>query len=660
MRKKTNIKKRLINEEKEKIVSGIIRVHPRGFGFLKMEENPALEVFVPKNGIQGAIDGDFVDVVITGVGIADKGPEGRVLQVIRRGRSHLAGSVTSVQEGKAMAYAPMLGHNQKIEIKSEKPLQVGDRVIIQVTCWGSNQKTAEGIVSDHMGHISDPSCDVRAAAEEFELEESFPHKVIQEARALGKVVSSKEIAKREDLRALEIFTIDPDSAKDFDDALSLTIDKKGHYQLGVHIADVSHYVQRDTLLDKEAKERCNSTYFPGTVIPMLPHELSSNLCSLKPNVNRLTISVFASFDAEGNLLQHRMSRTVINSKKRFTYKEAKAILDGKKKSKHAPTLFLMVDLCHRLKRKRYERGSIEFTLPDIEIKMDKQGMPEKVELVEYDITHQLVEEFMLKANEIVATHLSKEGKPLTYRVHGEPDSENMREFAQKALSFGFKISSKPTSEELQKLFDAARKTPYAQLLATAFIRSMRLATYSIDNVGHYGLGLEYYTHFTSPIRRYIDLMVHRVLCNEVNEEDDLEAIAQICSEKERLSARAEGTVRLLKKMRLLQSMVERDPNHFFPSVITAIKPFGIIFEVTSLLLEGFLSLSQLESDYFIYDQNSSSLRGRHTGITYATGTTIEVHVESIDLITQEVKWRLKKAKGESSAKKKHYGRNRSR
>ena len=346
-------------------------------------------------------------------------------------------------------------------------------------------------MSAYIGHISDPSCDVAGAIEEYELGAEFSKNALEEAMEYGNQVTAKDLKNREDLRSLSCFTIDPDTAKDYDDALSLTIDKSGEFHLGVHIADVSHYVKPGTALDREASERCNSVYFPGSVLPMLPHELSSHLCSLKQDVNRLTISVLMVLDRDGSLRDYRICRSVIKSQKRFTYREAKEVLDGKKKSKFGATLEEMVKLCFLLKKKRTARGSIEFSLPDLSMELTEGGSVKKFELIEYDITHQLVEEFMLLANEVVATHLSKNGKPLTYRVHDQPSPENIRDFSLTASMMGFPLPAAPTSEQLQHLFDMAQKTPFGQFLATSFIRSMKLASYSTENIGHYGLGLEY-------------------------------------------------------------------------------------------------------------------------------------------------------------------------
>ena len=427
---------------------------------------------------------------------------------------------------------------------------------------------------------------------------------------------------------------------DFDDAISLTKDEKGHYHLGVHIADVSHYVRSGTALDKEAIMRCNSTYFPGVCIPMLPSVLSDNLCSLKANVNRLTISVLISFDSEGNETDYRIARSVIKSKKRFTYKEAKEVLDGKKKSKHSPALNLMVELCGLLKKKRYERGSIEFAMPELVILVDKNGVPQGTDYITYDITHQLVEEFMLKANETVAKHLFTQGKDLTYRVHDTPAEEGMKDFAMLVRAFGYNLSDNPTNAEIQLLFEEAMNSPYGQYIATSYIRRMRLAIYSPENIGHFGLGLTHYCHFTSPIRRYIDLVIHRSLFQDPETYEDLELIAHNCSEQERVSAKAEGSVKLLKKLRLLEDRKKSDPNKQYEAVVTRVKNFGIIFEVIDIMLESYFHVSELDGDYYVYDDMNTTLKGRHTNKTFSAGDKVTVQLKNVNLITLESSWTL--------------------
>lgn len=626
-------------------ITGTIRVHARGFGFLQAD-NPTLfpeDVFIPKHMTMNAVDGDKVEVQVNTDVISEKGPEGRVLAILSRGRTHMGGIIRDIERsGDVIAHVPLLGANQRVVIlKNDRhPLRVGDRIVMEVVEWGEKDTETICRMTSHIGHISDPTCDIPAAIAEFELRSDFSKAVQDEAQSFGKIVSRKDIQGREDLRDLESFTIDPNTAKDFDDALSLSKDANGHYHLAVHIADVSHYVRPGSALDNEAMLRCNSTYFPGRCVSMLPGELSNNLCSLKADVNRLTVTVLVQFDVSGNMLDYRIVRSVIKSAKRFTYQEAKEVLDGKRKSRHLGTLNLMVELCGLLKKKRYERGSIEFSLPELVVRVDEKGVPVGTEYVEYDITHQLVEEFMLKANELVAWHLSQKGKNLTYRIHDVPAEENMRDFSVLAGAFGFHLSDKPTPLEFQKLFDEAMATSYGPYLATSYIRRMRLASYSPDNIGHFGLGLTHYCHFTSPIRRYVDLVVHRILFGEDDNRIELEKISDNCSNQERISAKAENSVVLLKKLRLLNATYEKEPYKQYEAVVTRVKNFGLFFEVLDLMLEGFLHVSELENDYYVFEEAKMSLRGtRHHG-AFSAGNRITVMLKNIDMILLESQWNL--------------------
>ncbi len=361
--------------------TGTIRIHPRGFGFLISEDkkNFPQDIFIPRHATKGAVDGDRVEVAINLKFISEKGPEGQVKKILERGRSHLAGVISYIgKKNQIYAYVPLLGEEQVMRIAPpEQDLNVGDRVIIHVVDWGGKQREALGEVSSYIGHISDPTYDVEAAIEEFELQSNFSKSALDEAKSYGSKILSKDFENREDLRHLCCFTIDPDTAKDYDDALSLSVGVEGNFHLGVHIADVSHYVKPKSALDREAAKRCNSVYFPGRVVPMLPHELSSHLCSLKQNVNRLTISVLITLDADGNLIKYQICRSVIKSQKRLTYKEALAIIEERKKSTLAPNLKKMVDLCLLLKKKRATRGSIEFSLPDLSLELDEVGKIKK-------------------------------------------------------------------------------------------------------------------------------------------------------------------------------------------------------------------------------------------------------------------------------------------
>lgn len=640
------------------VVSGSISIHPRGFGFVSLD-NPSLytkDIFIPKHLTKNAVDGDRVEVEVNPLKHSEKGPEGRVHAVLERGRTHLAGVVLKkAWDGTPIVHVPVLGTDHQVEISSSnEKVDVGDRVILEISEWGDEKNDTTARLSHIIGHISDPSKDITAAIEEYDLPSEFPHSALKEAESFGTHVLPKDIKGREDFRKMECFTIDPTTAKDFDDALTLSKDENGNLHLGVHIADVSHYVKPRSAIEDEALIRCNSTYFPGQCIPMLPPALSENLCSLKPNVNRLTSSVLMEFNPQGDLLNYRIVKGVIKSKKRFTYKEAKLVLDGKKKSPYAETLHLMVKMCHLLKKKRAERGSLEFCIPELRIVVDENGAPTGTEFIPYDITHQLVEEFMLKANEVVATDLTNKGLDLTYRVHEEPNQEGLKDFVSLAHAFGFQMPENPSPKDLQELFDEALQTQFGPYLAISYIRRMKLALYSPANIGHYGLALTHYCHFTSPIRRYVDLAVHRILFEKQMTFKEVESICKQCSEKERISERAERTVTLLKKLRLLEKMVKDEPRKEFGAVVTKVRNFGVYFEIDDLMLEGFLHVSELHDDYYEFDEKGAVLYGTRSGVRFFAGDKFNVLSKDIDLILLETKWHLldKKKKKKKNRKKK--------
>ena len=627
------------------VVTGVLRVHPRGFGFLQPDPSGALleDVFVPKQLTMNAVDGDQVEVLVNPESFSDRGPEGRVLAILQRARRHLAGTVIGSQGKKAaLVYAPLLGKGSKVvvELGSDEEVRIGDRIVLEVKEWGDKDSETTATLQHIIGHISDPSCDIAAAVEEFGLNDRFPFEVTKEASSFGDEVSQEDMKGREDLQKEVCFTIDPDTAKDFDDAVGLTKDKKGHYHLSVHIADVSHYVRPGSALEKEALKRANSVYFPGKVLPMLPEVLSNQLCSLRPRTPRLAVSVLMELDTEGKLVEYSICRSVIKSRIRMTYGDAKEILDGEKKSPYSKALWLMVELCEKLKKVRSGRGSIEFAMPELVIRVDEKGMPTGTEIVEYDITHQMIEEFMLKANEVVATHLDQEGKSLAYRIHDEPAEENIREFATLARTFGYPVADLPTIEDLQNLFDEAKNSPHGQYLSQSFIRRLKMANYSPHNIGHYGLALTHYCHFTSPIRRYADLLVHRVLFGDEAELDEVERISLHCSDQERIAAKAESSVVYLKKLRLVKDQSERKEKRDFEAVVTKMKPFGFYFEVIDFDIEGFFHVSDLAEDFYTYDEAKMQLVGKRSKKRYQPGTPITLYLVDVDLALQEIQWDL--------------------
>jgi len=624
----------------ESVLRGLLRVHARGFGFVEIDDELSPDIFIPKPYMDDAIDGDIVDVLIDPSSFSAKGPEGKIVAVAERTRKNIVGTVVDISHGKISAYSQLLGLDSPCFVEAAgQPIAIGDRLLLEVTEWGSKQKPTRTKIVQNLGSIRDPAQDTIVALFEYDIRQDFPEEALREAMACGTKVHPKELVDRLDLRDQETVTIDPDTAKDFDDALS--VERRGSgFRLWVHIADVAHYVQPGSHLDQEARLRCNSTYFPNICIPMLPHELSSNLCSLKEGVARLTMSVILDIDSSGAVSCVDITRSVIKSAKRFTYKIAKEVIDGIQKSAHRDMLLLMCELAGLLKIRRKERGSVELNMPELAIIVDEKGVPKGTEFIPYDITHQMVEEFMLLANEAVAKHLSKQGKELTFRVHEEPDKESIAEFAALAEAFGYKISPNPTPREIQEFFSGLEGSPFIQYLSTCYIRSMRLAVYSSDNIGHYGLSLEHYCHFTSPIRRYVDLIAQRLLTGETYDKKALDRICKTASERERISAKAEGSVLQLKKLRLCQQFIHETPNRQFEAVVTRIKPFGIFFDIIDIAFEGFLHISELENDYFIYDDERRLLVGQRSGNTYRAADLITIQIRDINFVMQSARFEL--------------------
>ena len=592
------------------------------------------DIFIPKKWTQEAIDRDVVEVEITSYD-SPKGPEGKIRKILERLQSQFAGIITGKSSTTYQVFVSAFGGDVPIDLPIKKAplLAIGDRIVLSV----SRKKIGAFIA--HIGPITNAYADTDFFCKEYAISQEFPKECLQEAKNWGKTIPKEEKKRRVDLTHLNAMTIDPETAKDFDDALSIEIDDKGEYHLGVHIADAAHYVQPGSSLDTEAKKRGNSTYFPNVCIPMLPEALSNKLCSLQPKVLRLTVSVQMHFAKDGELLDTAIVRSVIKSRKRWTYPEALSCLENKKKRPYKNELEQLVKLALLLKGQRKERGSIDFSLADTKILVDEKGEPQKLIQEEYDITHQLVEEFMLKANEVVALSLAKKNLPVIYRIHEAPKQDHLQDFIQSAAALGFILPPEPTAKDIQEVFQEAKGSKGFERLSISFIRAMRLAFYSVENMGHYGLKLSHYTHFTSPIRRYADLTVQRALFGEDSAEN-LEEIAQHISDQERRSMKAENHILLLKKLRLVQKTHEKHPQKRYEAVVTSVKPYALFFELKQLYLAGSLHLSQLTKDYFVFYPKKQALIGEKTQITYAFGMEISVRIKEIDLLSQTIKFCL--------------------
>lgn len=610
-----------------KKIKGILSINPRGFGFVSPLSSKEEDIFISKDDINGAFDKDLVEVKI--IKKTEKGLDGRIIKILKKGRKYFVVTIYTKSKKSYTCVSSFLP-GKKIFIPRKKKLKKGDRLLVTITT--KNHLLCAKIIK-HLGNISDSSSDKNVTCKEFEIKTKFPKKALLEAKKIQ--ISKQDFKNRKDFSNLHCITIDPEDAKDFDDAISISTDKNFH--LAVHIADVSNFVKQNSFLDKEAFARANSTYFPETVIPMLPENLSNDICSLKENALRLTVSVLMDFDKNGNLYNYEIVKSFIKIKKKYSYK--KAFLEIKKNKdihfKNFKKLFLL------LKKKREERGSIDFSLPETKIEVDKKANPINIKIEEYDTSHQMIEEFMLKANEVVAYHLFKKQKILIYRTHEKPKSKSLEDFYTFARMLGFHLPPSPSNKDLQNLFIQAKKTKFLYQLSLNFIKSMNIAFYSPENLGHYGLFLDHYCHFTSPIRRYSDLTVHRLLFEKAISKKELKKIAKICSEKEKNSFKAEKSIIYIKKLRFLLKNLKEKNERAYIATITKIKPYFIYFELNNILLQGYLHISDLHDDYFIYNEENMSLEGSYSNKRYKYGDKIKVEIIHISLINLDVHWALK-------------------
>jgi ribonuclease R len=476
---------------------------------------------------------------------------------------------------------------------------------------------------------------------QYNLPLHFPQNVLAEARAVGSAVTPQELHGREDCRGHQVVTIDPDDAKDFDDAICLQRVSAEQWKLWVHIADVSHYVKPGTALDDEAGKRGNSTYLVDRVIPMLPEALSNELCSLKPNVDRLTKCVEFLVSHDGRVLATKFYPAVIHSQRRFTYREVLEILQRKPAGDIEQMLHEANELAQRIRRLRFKAGSLELDFPESKIRLDEHGHITRIERMENDISHQLIEEFMLLANEAVATRLMDLNLKAIYRVHEEPDERRLREYREEVLSHHVPCGNLSKPHEAQKLLQKLGTLPIGQALKIGFLKSLMRARYDVNPLGHYGLAKKKYTHFTSPIRRYSDLVVHRALFQGNHSAGkSLKETAEHISDTERNSADAERDSKDVKLFAFLKAQLASGQPQIYPGLVTDVRNFGFFVDVTGLAMSGLVPLSTIEDDFYIYDEQRNQLVGRRTRRVIRLGDKLEVQVAKVDTSKKQVDFRL--------------------
>lgn len=624
-------------------LEGILRVNPQGFGFVEVPGFKE-DLYVRETNMKTALDGDKVLVGLAAPSRGDRRREGEVLKVLERRRTQVVGTF-QVKGHFAFVVPDDRRVTQDVYVPSEafNGAQDGNKVLVSIDRFDDRQASPEGRILSVIGDASDPNVRVLSLAMSMDVRSGFPDDVIQEAEQIPEALPAEEIDRRVDLREKPIFTIDPEDAKDFDDAIHILELPNGNLEVGVHIADVSHYVRPNTALDREAYLRATSVYLVDRVIPMLPEKLSNKVCSLRPNEDKLTFSVVMEVSPNGSVKQYEIGESLIHSHHRFTYEEAQQFVQGGYPDHpFAQHVVAANRLARTLTKKRMNAGSVDFDLPEIRVRLDEKGNPVEIHRKERLEANRLVEEFMLLANRIVAAHIGKQRnpKPFVYRIHDRPDAERINQLAEYVRAFGYRLElseGNVSSTKLNALLDHVKGTPEAPVIEQAALRAMAKARYAPENIGHYGLAFTHYTHFTSPIRRYPDLMVHRLLKHYARKGapadlEKLEAECDHCSERERAAVEAERESVKLKQVEYIrQHLGER-----FPGVVSGVTKFGVFIELTDLLVEGMVHVRDMDDDYYEYDERTYSLVGRDTGNTYRLGDPVEVVVAGANLDTREI------------------------
>jgi ribonuclease R len=639
------------------LIAGKLSIHPAGYGFLLPEKSGEPDVFVAAENIGTAMHGDRVVARVLRDTPSDriKGRrEGRVIRILERAHDTIVGTL---QRSRNFYYVvpddPRFVHDVYVHPERDqrpgRSANVGDKVVVRLDAWESRHINPEGEIIEVLGPASAPGIDMLSIIRKYHLPAEFPTDVLDQAARISEDVDARQFEGREDLRKEFIVTVDPDDARDFDDAIQVEKATNG-WRLGVHIADVAAYVETGSALDREARRRGNSVYLPDRVIPMLPERLSNGVCSLNPGVDRLTHSVFIHFDKNGVAKSARFGRSVIRSAHRLTYKQAYAILTSPPSDRLGERLHIAWELAALLRKKRFQHGSLDLDFPEVKVWVDKEGHPARLERIENDESHQLIEEFMLAANEAVARELQKRAIPTIYRVHENPDPEKLAEYREFALSFNYKVGDLTHRAELQRLLASTRGKPEEQALKVALLKSLKRARYSAQPLGHYGLAKTNYLHFTSPIRRYADLVVHRALGTDGAprrggdaarrpyraDMGEVTSIAEHISATERNAADAEIDAAQMKKLEFFQRQLDQRNPQIFRAAIIDVRNYGLMVELPDALLTGLIHVSSLTDDFYLFEPARRQLIGRRSRKRFSVGDQLSVFVARVDVFKRQV------------------------
>ena len=634
---------------------GVYQAHPRGFGFVTIEGETD-DIFIPEKETNGALHGDTVEILLT-ASPEGKRKEGKIVKIVERGTAKIVGLY---QVAKGKHYGFVIPDNQRflqdifVPEERAKGAVDGHKVVVELTSYGSDNAKPEGKIVEILGHVNDPGVDIMSIVKSYDLPVEFPEKVMNQVERVPEEVSDADMAGRKDLREWVMVTIDGEDAKDLDDAVSLTRTEDGkNWILGVHIADVANYVQERSALDREALHRGTSVYLADRVIPMLPHRLSNGICSLNAGVDRLAMSCIMTVDAKGDVIDHEICESVIRVNERMSYTSVKKILEDHDEEETTryidlvPMFEEMEQLASILRNRRHQRGSIDFDFPESKIMLDEEGHPMEIRSYDRNVATKIIEDFMLLANETVAEEYYWREIPFVYRVHETPDEDKIKKLAILINNFGYSlhISDEVRPGQIQKLLAKIQGTPQETMISRLALRSMKQARYTPENDGHFGLAARYYTHFTSPIRRYPDLQIHRIIKDDLrgrmNEkkmehyQTILPEVTRQASETERRAEEAERETIRLKKAEYMEAHI----GEVFEGVISGITNWGIYVELSNTI-EGLVHVANMYDDHYDYYEDRYEMVGEHTGKTYKLGETVYVRVIDADCLTRTIDFEM--------------------
>ncbi|ADV94171.1 MULTISPECIES: ribonuclease R [Bacillus] len=646
--------------EKMNLIKGKISAHAKGFAFLLPEDTSLSDVFIPPNELNTAMNGDIVMVRLNSQSSGSR-QEGTVIRILERAIQRVVGTYTETRNfGFVIPDDKKITSDIFIPKNGKNGAAEGHKVVVKLTSYPEGRMNAEGEVETILGHKNDPGIDILSVIHKHGLPGEFPADAMEQASSTPDTIDEKDLKDRRDLRDQVIVTIDGADAKDLDDAVTVTKLDDGSYKLGVHIADVSHYVTENSPIDKEALERGTSVYLVDRVIPMIPHRLSNGICSLNPKVDRLTLSCEMTINSQGQVTEHEIFQSVIKTTERMTYSDVNKILvddDEELKQKYEPLVPMFKDmerLAQILRDKRMDRGAVDFDFKEAKVLVDDEGAVKDVVIRERSVAEKLIEEFMLVANETVAEHFHWMNVPFIYRIHEEPNAEKLQKFLEFVTTFGYVVKGTAGNihpRALQSILDAVRDRPEETVISTVMLRSMKQAKYDPQSLGHFGLSTEFYTHFTSPIRRYPDLIVHRLIrtylingkVDEATQEkwaERLPDIAEHTSSMERRAVDAERETDDLKKAEYMLDKIGEE----FDGMISSVTNFGMFVELPNTI-EGLVHVSFMTDDYYRFDEQHFAMIGERTGNVFRIGDEITVKVVDVNKDERNIDFEIVGMKG---------------